>query len=257
MKLLTGIVAATLTSVVALASANAADMYVPGPAGGYKDGPAYAEVNWSGFYLGANIGGAWATDKVTDVGGDWSGGVPKSFNNDPSGFFGGGQLGYNFQMGHFVFGPEVDLGYMDLSQKVWEPGAVGDASSTLGGGFYADVTGRLGYAVDRALVYAKGGYAYYGGSVKNWTADTPTIPGSPTTTGVSGWTVGAGLEYKISPAWSVKAEYLHFDFGSITNIAPNDLSDPCNPCKYRNELTVDTVKVGVNYFVSPAYLPLK
>ncbi len=54
MKLLTGILAATLTSVVAIASANAADMYVPGP-GGYKDGPAYAEVNWSGFYIGAQL----------------------------------------------------------------------------------------------------------------------------------------------------------------------------------------------------------
>ena len=52
MKLLTGILAATLTSVVAIASANAADMYVPGP-GGYKDGPAYVAVNWRGLYIGA------------------------------------------------------------------------------------------------------------------------------------------------------------------------------------------------------------
>ncbi len=256
MKLLTGILAATLTSVVAIASANAADMYVPGP-GGYKDGPAYAEVNWSGFYIGAHVGGAWATDKVTDVNGDWS--APgSSFHNDPTGIFGGGQLGYNYQMGHFVFGPEIDLGYMDLDHSMAAPASMGGTNvvSTVHSGFYADVTGRLGYAIDRALVYAKGGYAYYGGGVENWTSD---VSGSATTTGLSGWTVGAGVEYKINPSWSLKAEYQHFDFGSSTNAVPSDASDcPAGiPCPYKNDLTVDTVKVGVNYFVNSGYLPLK
>jgi len=259
MKLRTGILGLALTSVVALASANAADMYVPGPAGpgGYKDVP-YAEVNWSGFYLGAHIGGAWATDKVTDVHDDW--GVGGSFNNDTSGVFGGGQLGYNFQMGHFVFGPEIDLGYMDLDHAVDAPANKGGTNvvSTVQPGFYADVTGRLGYAIDRALVYAKGGYAYYGGGVKNWTSD---IPGSTTTTGLSGWTAGAGIEYKINPSWSLKAEYQHFDFGSATNDVPRDPSD-CGiaagtVCPYKNQLSVDTVKVGVNYFVNSGYVPLK
>ena len=61
MKLHTGFLGLTLASVVALASANAADMYVPGPAGGYKDGPAPVEF-WNGAYVGINGGYAWGGD---------------------------------------------------------------------------------------------------------------------------------------------------------------------------------------------------
>ncbi len=251
--------AATLTSVVALTSANAADIFTGPASGGYKDGPAYAEVNWSGFYVGANIGGAWGNDAITDVLGDWSpviGTANYGFNNSASGVFGGAQLGYNFQRGHFVFGPEVDIGGMDLSHSVWEAGNVGLASSSLGSGFYADVAGRLGYTVDRALVYAKGGYAYYGGSVTQFDALADTVK-TASTSGVSGWTVGAGVEYKINPSLSLKAEYMHFDFGSVTNNVYYN-ADPCGTaqCPYKNALTVDTAKVGVNYFVNsvPALL---
>jgi outer membrane immunogenic protein len=257
MKLPSGILAAALTGVMTLASANAADLYSGAAAGGYKDGLAYGAANWSGFYLGAHIGGAWATDAVKDTNGDWCpvSGVGCSYNNDATGVFGGGQLGYNYQTGHFVVGPEVDLGYMDLSHTQVAPSYTSaDASSTLSGGFYADVTARLGYTFDRTLIYAKGGYAYYGGSLSNFSSD---IPGSLGTSGVSGWTAGGGAEYRINPSWSLKAEYQHFDFGSSTNTFP--LSEWCSgeSCPFKNGLTVDTVKLGLNYFVNAGYTPLK
>ena len=63
MKLLSTVLGLTLTSVVALATANAADVY-SAPAGGYKDGPVFATVNWAGWYVGANVGDAWL-DKTT------------------------------------------------------------------------------------------------------------------------------------------------------------------------------------------------
>jgi hypothetical protein len=69
MKLLSGILALTLTSVAALSSANAADMYVaPAASGGYKDGPAYV-APWTGFYLGGHVGAAWGQLEITDVDG--------------------------------------------------------------------------------------------------------------------------------------------------------------------------------------------
>ena len=217
-------------------------------------------MNWEGLYVGAHIGGAWGTDKVTDVDGDWGHYVRgASFNNDATGVFGGGQIGYNFQRGNFVFGPEVDLGYMNLSHTVGQPGSPTFATSTVDGGFYADVTGRLGYTFNRALVYAKGGYAYYGGDIANYSesADVKHVSGN----GMNGWTVGAGVEYKLSPVWSLKAEYQHFDFGSLTNTFSRDFSSACGnyptACSYKNEVTVNSVKVGVNYFVNGGFAPLK
>ena len=79
----------------------------------------------------------------------------------------------------------------------------------MGGGLYADVTGRLGVTLDRALIYAKGGYAYFGGDIGY---DTPAWNASVSQSGLSGWTYGGGVEYKLNSSWSLKAEYLHFDF---------------------------------------------
>jgi outer membrane immunogenic protein len=225
----------TAASVVALAAAaNAADMYAPA-GGGYKDG--YVPVNtWTGFYIGAGVGPDWGKSTYSDA----------SIANgtfQPDRAFGGGQFGYNFQRGHFVFGVEADLGVMDLS--------VGQINANtkdygMNGGFYADVTGRLGYAMDRTLLYAKGGAAWLDTkfSVNNGGAVSST---SPT---VSGWTAGAGIEFMLLRSWSIKAEYLHYSFES------SSFADGAGG-KVRFEPDVDTVKFGVNYHVHDTYEPLK
>jgi outer membrane immunogenic protein len=236
-----GLFAFTLTSAVALASANAADMYrAPEPmAGGYKDGPVY--TSWAGFYVGAHLGGAWGDVKVTDFDEDGN-----KFTNSSSGVFGGGTIGYNFQRGNFVFGPEIDLGGIDLKHSKVNP--IDSAIvSAVDSGFYLDATARLGYSFGQTLVYAKGGYAYYSGSLS-----ITDIPEATTkVTGLSGWTVGGGVEYKLNPAWSVKAEYQYFDFGTERLVMPTDGD------RYDNSLTVHSIKAGVNYHFTPAYEPLK
>ncbi len=101
MKLLSGILGFALTSAVALAAANAADMYrSPDMGGGYKD--SYVAVNWSGLYAGVNGGYGWSAN--TD-------------NLDPAGGFGGGQIGYNFQRGNIVFGVEADTATTALAAR--------------------------------------------------------------------------------------------------------------------------------------------
>jgi outer membrane immunogenic protein len=236
-----GLFALTLTNVAALAAANAADMYrAPDPFGGYKDGPAY--TSWAGFYIGANLGGAWGDVKVHDF--DEFGG---RFTNSASGLFGGATIGYNFQRGNFVFGPEIDLGGMDLSHSAAEPGTGGIIVSKVDSGFYMDATLRLGYSFGRALVYGKAGYAFYDGSVS--AIDVPEA--TTKATGLSGWTAGGGVEYKLNPAWSVKGEYQFFDFSSEHLVMPTDGD------RYHNALSVNTVKAGVNYHFIPAYEPLK
>jgi outer membrane immunogenic protein len=252
MKLLSGILGLTLTSVVALASANAADIYRAPDAGGYKDGPAYVAVNWSGFYVGVNAGGAWSDLQSTDVDGNWDSAGHK-FTNSTSGVFGGAQGGYNFQRGNIVFGPELDFGGIGLSHTTVERSSGShEGASTIDSGFYLDATARLGYAIDRALVYVKGGYVYYDGSLG--IIDTGVASTTPhvTKSGTSGYTIGGGVEYKLTPAWSVKGEYQYFDFGN-TDITVQD----SGPYSYHNTLTVNTVKVGLNYFVGNGYEPLK
>jgi outer membrane immunogenic protein len=227
------LLAAAVACIAFAAPALAADMPVKAPA--YKAPPAV--FNWTGWYVGGHIGGAWGDDRITDVA-EITG---NRFSNKPTGIFGGGQLGFNVQNGQVVWGGEVDLGAMDLHKRVSEPLSAGLLASQIKSGFYSDVTGRLGYAWDRSLLYAKGGYAFYGGSIKNIDND----PGEGVTfgkSGSSGWTAGGGFEQMINAAWSWKVEYLYFNFGTIHNVNPVDTPDI-----YINKFTVQTVKVGLNY----------
>jgi outer membrane immunogenic protein len=241
------------TALLVAAQANAADIGSAPSTGGYKDGPSYIGVNWSGLYLGAHVGGAWGSDNAT-VNDTNHIDTTHPFSLDANGVFGGGQLGYNLQRGNIVFGIEADLGDMALSASALNSNIVNTIPfrTSTSGGFYGDVTGRLGYTFGPALVYAKGGFAYLDGSAKVHVTDNPSIP-ETAARGFTGWTAGGGIEYALTPAWSVKAEYLHFDFGneqSATNI-----NYMC--CSYDNHLTVEAVKAGVNYHLLSGYEPLK
>ncbi|MFZ1109172.1 MAG: outer membrane beta-barrel protein [Rhodomicrobium sp.] len=242
-----------LSAVSALAltaSANAADLY-RGPAdGGLKDGPYIPVATWTGFYIGANGGYAWSEN--SDL---------LSFSNlgtfagvAPAGGFGGGQIGYNWQgfyHPNLVLGIEADIQGADIRD---------DGASSLGRDthysldWFGTVRGRLGYACDRSLLYATGGFAY--GGLHKWTTN-----GSPTdfnyNSTATGYTVGGGWEYKVAPAWSLKVEYQYIDLGR------NDLVDPTgvNYANTRNLNTADdafhTVRAGLNYHIGQGYEPLK
>jgi outer membrane immunogenic protein len=232
-----GLLAFTLTSVAALAAANAADMYVPGPAGpgGYKDAPFVS--SWAGFYVGVNGGYGWDASKL-DVG------AP-----NPAGGFGGGQIGYNWQGAwhpHLVLGIEADIQGSGISDSVSViPGLVSGKSEL---DWFGTVRGRLGYSFGSALIYGTGGFAY-GNVTNSITVLGVTASRSETQTG---WVAGGGIEYKIAPNWSAKAEY---QFLSL------DANDPNGPGRLgdfesgRSE--VHTVRAGLNYFVGSTYAPLK
>jgi outer membrane immunogenic protein len=242
---MSGILGLALTSVVALVPANAADVYGPS-AGGYKD-TNIPVTPWAGFYIGADVGGAWVEDLVSPTVPD-RGTFPRKNTLSFDSLFGGGTVGYNFQRGNIVFGIEAEMGYMDIANNKSDP--LGNtAVDHISSGPYADVTGRLGYAFDRFLVYGKGGVAVVGSQAS--TAIVGYAPNSSNT--FTGWTAGGGAEYKITPSWSLKAEYLHFDFGSENAT----LSGGGGIFSYKNDLTVDTAKIGVNYQPLRIYEPLK
>jgi outer membrane immunogenic protein len=243
MKLFSGILGLTLSSVVALASANAADIYSgPTSVGGYKD--SYIPAVWTGWYAGLNGGYGWSeySNQFAFTGTNF-GGI------SPEGGFGGGQIGYNWQgiwHPHLVVGIEADIQGGDIEGKAVDTAGNFFKSNV---DYFGTVRGRVGYAVDRTLVYATGGFAY--GGVKN---EINTFSSDKTATG---YVVGGGLEYKFSPAWSVKAEYQYINLGKN---APIDGGLPINVVDPRVTVTDDafhTVRVGLNYHILPTFEPLK
>ena len=206
---------AASVSVVAIGTGLAADL---GNRQVYKAPPLAQTFNWTGFYVGAHIGGGWGSA-------DWSG--SSSVKND--GVIGGGQIGYNWQVApNWVLGLEGDISGSGMKGNT---GCYAAATCSNDINWLATVTGRFGYSFDRALIYAKGGLALAGQDVNN------TAPGLITSSSDTrtGWTVGGGLEYAFAPAWSAKIEYNYMDFGTKT-IGLNDVGQ-----------TVNALKIGVNY----------
>jgi opacity protein-like surface antigen len=245
---------------------------------------------WTGFYVGAHLGGGWTdidlgrnhydywrdADNFTRY--DYNGGL------SGSGIFGGLTLGYNWQFGqccNYIYGIELDVGgwrddasktfYIDDDRGGLDPNASTRIRFTSKGGFYGDITGRLGYAAGNTLIYAKGGFAWLNNSVRagilrengnayNYDWSSTTDNGNT----LAGWTVGGGLEYKWNYNWSVKAEYLYFNFGE-----PNVGGACCYTypgetfSRYRadfkdiGDLTANSFKLGVNYAVFTPPAPLK
>jgi len=241
--------AAALGFMVASHPAQGADLY-----GGYKDYPYYVQpLTWQGFYVGGFLGGAWSSiepaHNVVILG---SGGTVPVGTINTSGFLGGVQLGYNIQVSNFVYGIEADFGGMDTgsSQNFFDPLTPARILHvTSSGGFYGDITGRGGIVLGSALLYAKGGFAFFTGDVHitdgfdNIRQDSGTF---------TGWTIGGGIEYLIAPQWTVKAEYQFFDFDN------NNFSCCTGAAAGRieNALTSNTVKLGFNFLVHAVRSPL-
>ncbi len=221
---------------------------------------------WQGFYFGGNIGGAWGNisdDRTSQFFFPGESAFFRTGEMNGSGIFGGIQLGYNWQAGNccFVFGIEADFGGMDVGingQSLLVPGGNATFASfrTSGsGGWYGDVTGRLGYSWGRALLYAKGGFAWFNPNLSVNEAvviDSAAAFSQNSSSGaLTGWTVGGGVEYMITARWKWKFEYLHFDFSNNDN---NCCFDGIrNTRLFSNDLTVDTIKIGFNYAIHPIF----
>jgi outer membrane immunogenic protein len=251
--------------------ANAADLSgYGGGYSGYKDGPAYAPTSiWSGFYAGVNGGYGWrqSSDQFAYPacdGGVACGGLtyPAFDGVGASGGFGGGQIGYNWQS--FFGTPALVAG---VETDIQGSGIGGKTVTSLNETFktnldwFGTVRGRLGYSSYNALLYFTGGFAY--GGLRGHGEDTTYIPASvydSSSTG-TGYVLGGGLEYKFNPAWSLKAEYQYLDFGKhdVAFASGNPTPGPTiqtDGSKLTND-AFHTVRIGLNYWVSPAYEPLK
>lgn len=222
--------------------ANAADMYRPAE-GGYKDGLLPTPV-WTGFYVGANGGYGWGNSSTVS----YAGTPASSSSFEPDGGFGGGQLGYVWQRGRFVFGAEADIEGSGITGSSTAGLATG--SSTLD--WLSTIRLRGGLTLsDRGLLYATGGIALGGFDEKISKTGSGSTSDSRSATG---YVVGGGFEYLVSPKWSVKAEYQFIDLGSygytVAATTPS-YGHLDSDHKY------NTVRFGINYHVAPGYEPLK
>jgi outer membrane immunogenic protein len=224
-KVHAGLLGLTLTGALAL-PASAADMY----GSGYKGEPPYAAVAlWNGFYVGVNAGG---------------GGSANSGELSPSGGFGGGQIGYNWQgvfgLGSsWVLGVEADIQGSGISDSA----VFGNTSIESSLNWFGTVRGRVGYAFGPALIYFTGGFAF--GEVESRAGFVDV------TETQTGYVLGGGAEYKFNPAWSVKAEYqfISLDASDLSGAGPLGFTGG-------DRSEVNTFRVGVNYHVAPGFLPL-
>lgn len=186
-----------------------------GMASGALAGP--PTFNWSGFYIGANVGAAWAHSNVSN--GPLLGPAnllrgTGSYDANGTSLIGGAQAGYNWQMSNFVYGLEGDLSFGSQTQSVSVNAALGQSTFNARFSSLATIRGRLGLAFDRALVYATGGIAF--ANLKDEVGNT-TIPFTAgPNTARTGWAAGGGVEYALTEHWTAKAEYLHAGFASRT-----------------------------------------
>jgi OmpA-OmpF porin, OOP family len=244
-----GAAAALLLASMAPAVAQMAPPPPPPPPPGMAPPPPPVMVsafNWTGLYAGIEVGGDWAqfpgrvsVGTTTGVAataagrGSAAGSVPLS-NNFSGSFAGGGQIGYNWQFpSNWVLGGEIDfkgddsqrtttLGVAPLTPlPVLGPFAGNDrfrASTHWNGSARA----RLGYAWGAAFPYITGGVAFADEKVQSSFVPVATAAGTAPGSAASdsstliGWTVGAGLEYALSPSWSLGGEYRYADYGNET-----------------------------------------
>jgi outer membrane immunogenic protein len=251
-KFLTGTIA--VIGVAAAVPALAADMaprYSKAPMA-----PPPIVYNWTGCYIGGNVGGGWArTDQVqvAKVGGPAI--IPNNNfgTSDSNGnFIGGGQIGCDYQFaGNWVVGIQgmFDFGNTNSSNIVPDPrvtAAIGPATTTTRTRDLYTVTGRIGYLFTPQLLgYVKGGGA--------WTRTYTELRGTPPALSESasadrqGYTVGGGLEYMFAPGWSVFGEYNYADFGRKDIVFTPGPGTIGAASITSTRLDIQTALVGVNY----------
>jgi outer membrane immunogenic protein len=230
-----GAAAAALTVATAVA-AQAADL----PTRKAPPAPVYVPppFTWTGFYVGVNAGGIWATGNTTTT--FYNAGFPVLSNvnygrvgSGASGFIGGGQAGYNFQSGAAVFGIETDFDGTSLSKSHSTLGSTFYYIPTVADSFTSNASARMnwlgttrarvGFVAtpdNRLMFYGTGGVAYGGGSAHASVYDADYgwgWAGSKSDTRV-GWTIGAGAEYAITNNVTLKGEYLYYNLGSTNEV---------------------------------------
>ena len=223
--------------------------------------------SWTGLYLGINGGYGVGNDPFnnfgvsTDLTTSYSYSSTSAINSrvTPLGGLFGGQIGYNYQRDHWVFGVTGDL--------QWD-GQTDNAGCGLGcarsedytvieGAVRQDITwfstarGRMGWAQSGWFAYVTGGGAWSGinTTTKFITEDGVYSLSAVNTTHKTkrGWVVGAGTEIQLAGALSATLEYLYMDFGRITDTFMFTTSLNAVSCTTHSWVHDNVIRIGLNY----------
>ena len=234
----------TVTVLLLPGTVSAADFPRLGPEPGRPDSVA----DWSGFYFGANLGrpiGSTQTDFPIS-----NGLVLHPPSADMSGVSGGIQAGYNWQAGAMLLGLETDFQGTNARSSLQTPCVAGICATPTSAHYdqriswFGTIRARAGYAFDRAVIYATGGFAY-----ARIATDAYAVAGASTAALnrsriVGGWTVGGGIELMLASNWTGKVEYLFAGFDRIDStmgaIGPVTIGD-------RSRIGLNIIRAGINY----------
>ena len=189
-------------------SAMAADFPQRAPGPIYADPVAARIFDWSGFYLGGNLGYGWGNMAGINTGG----------------FLGGVHGGYNYMWpGGFLIGAEADLSLSGVT------GSAGPMNASLD--YFNTIRGRIGFAVDRMLFYGTVGWGWGRGTLANGGLSDRRAHG--------GWTFGVGVEGNITQNLIPRVEYLRLNLGAETYAT---IVGPV-----RTEIDTNILRVGMSY----------
>ena len=225
-------------------SAFAADLGIPSA----PPQPVVPPFTWTSCYAGVQAGGGWGHKQLTDTVGIFSGVTGYSSTSvDVTGYMVGGQFGCDYQFAPtWVIGIEgaASGGNISKTTNFAVPSFADTASFRSTTDFLGSITGRLGYAFDRWLVYGKGGVALVGD--RYHADDVNGLYFFDATENRIGWTAGAGVEWAFTPDWSVKVEYDYYGFGTksllFIDTTTANLNAPVNI-----QQNIQVVLLGINF----------
>jgi outer membrane immunogenic protein len=233
---------AALATLVMAAPASAADIPVKA-----RPLPPPPVFSWTGFYIGVHVGAGFGTkeweqffSEGTEVGNTFS-------SHTVNGILGGGQIGFNYQVGWAVWGVEFQASAADLRGK-GSCGLVAEFNCNTKVTGLATFAGRFGVTSDRLLFYVKGGAAWARDKYDvSFFVNEPEIVPSSISDNRWGWMIGTGIEYAFAPNWSAKVEYNYMDFGTkgyVFNLTP---TEPGLFDRFDITQRIHLVKFGLNY----------
>jgi len=234
------LLATTVGAAFAPAAGQAADMapVLKAPP------PPIPVATWTGFYIGAHVGAAWEQASSTSAYAVLFPGLDRTLRS--TSVIAGGQAGYNWQHGNWLFGLEADGSWLSKGSGSSTPLIIPAPFSYEARGrisWLSTVRTRFGLVVGDTMAYVTGGVAF--GGVKNCIFSCVQFEGSKAESKTRvGWAIGGGVEHMLTRNWIIGLEGLFVDLGGRT---VSGGSGPFKTTRFSNEAVIGRLKLNYKF----------